>query len=56
MNVPDPPSSKYRSSRTETLLQPVESYFNRRKKILKGLENKRSKGTRFGIRMGIEIE
>ena len=51
----EPPNSKYRNVGVETLVHPVESYIDRtyhwnqwelmkRKKILKGLENKRTKG------------
>ncbi|OHT12345.1 hypothetical protein TRFO_17813 [Tritrichomonas foetus] len=53
--VPEPPNSKYRDAGIETELHPIESYIDRtyhwnqwelmkRKKILKGLENKRTKG------------
>jgi hypothetical protein len=51
---PEPPSSKYRDAGCETVLHPIESYIDRtyhwnewelmkRKKILKGLENKRTR-------------
>jgi len=53
--IPEPPNSKYRDAGVETVLHPIESYIDRtyhwnqwelikRKKILKGLENKRTKG------------
>jgi hypothetical protein len=54
--IPEPPNLKYRSMSTETDVHPVDSYFDRtyhwnqwelmkRKKILKGLENKRTRGS-----------
>lgn len=53
--APEPPNSKYRDAGVETVTHPIESYIDRtyhwnqwelmkRKKILKGLENKRTKG------------
>lgn len=58
--IPEPPSSKYRSVEVETELHPIESYIDRtyhwnqwelikRKKILKGLENKRTKGNQTDV-------
>lgn len=58
--IPEPPSSKYRNAEVETEVHPIESYIDRtyhwnqwelmkRKKILKGLENKRSKGNQTDI-------
>jgi hypothetical protein len=53
--VPEPPSAKYRSVATGSVVHPIESYIDRtyhwnqwelmkRKKILKGLENERTRG------------
>lgn len=58
--MPEPPSSKYKNAEVETEVHPIESYIDRtyhwnqwelmkRKKILKGLENKRSKGNQTDI-------
>jgi hypothetical protein len=58
--VPEPPNSKYRDVGVATVLHPIESYIDRtyhwnewelmkRKKILKGLENKRTKGRQTDI-------
>lgn len=58
--IPEPPNSKYRDAGCETVTHPIESYIDRtyhwnqwelikRKKILKGLENKRTKGAQTDI-------
>jgi hypothetical protein len=66
--VPEPPNAKYRTMGTETILHPIESYIDRtyhwnqwelmkRKKILKGLENKRTRSTQtFGSHFRRESE
>jgi hypothetical protein len=52
--IPEPPNAKYRDACVETVTHPIDSYIDRtyhwnqwelmkRKKILKGLENKRTK-------------
>jgi hypothetical protein len=57
---PEPPNIKYRDLGTETLLHPIESYIDRtyhwnqwelmkRKKILKGLENKRTRSAQTDL-------
>jgi hypothetical protein len=58
--IPEPPNSKYRDACVETVVHPIESYIDRtyhwnqwelmkRKKILKGLENKRTRSTQAVI-------
>ena len=58
--APEPPNSKYRDVEVNTVLHPIESYIdrtyhwnqwelNKRKRILKNLENKRSKGNQTQI-------